>query len=299
MRLVWLGGCVGLLLNLGLARAQNSIHRDTSESSRSCATLTQGKNELLPLVRLCEFVQSLRHSLPNFVCEQTITRSTRSETGHVVATDVVKSSVTYEDGREKYGDVTVNGRAAGQEVSVISGGASTFGEFGSLLISVFSPVSKAQFSSRADEPLASGTAMVFDFHIKRENNKWWVLRDSGMEAYPELRGSVWVDKATLRLFSVHLSAVNIPENFPEASVSVTTEYADVTIPDVGTFLLPTTSEWLSCLRPIPVPKRVRKSRRPAVQIPTCMHNEVVFHDYRKFAAKSRVLTHPDDNQSHK
>lgn len=57
------------------------------------------------LAGVCDFAQSYNHQLPDYICEQTTTRSESQ------ATTVLKAQVTFEPGHERYSNVTVNGKA--------------------------------------------------------------------------------------------------------------------------------------------------------------------------------------------
>jgi hypothetical protein len=271
------------------APAQTRASRQDTREARHCASVVNGRTDLLPLLPVCELAQSLRDTLPNFVCEQRVTRSHRSPAGYLVGKEVIRATVTYEGGRERYSEITLNGRPTDEDISTVTGGPNTFGEFGSFLAGVLSPASKAEFTARAAEDGGTETRRVFDFRIRKENNQWWVVRDSRREVYPGIEGSLSLDGAS-RLMELRLAAANLPAGFPVASAELTVTYGDVTIEKLGAFRLPLSAEWTSCLRPVPW----RRQANSPNEAPPCFRNEIVFENHRKFAARARIV--PDANQ---
>lgn len=255
----------------------------SGEQQSKCQSFRSSRENLTPLASTCEFVNRQSRTLPNFLAEQVQTRLTQTD-GEVTQKKVVSATLSYENGRERYSNVRVDGIATKEQEFATAGGFMTFGEFASLLNGIFAEESGAEFVSKGIDSLSHHE---FEFHVRRVDNHWWALRDGSQQVFPELRGTLSVEPGSFRVRSLYIEAVNIPDNFPSQNVMVTTEYNQLTIPDLGSFWLPVSSNWQSCLRPIPVSRRLHPSARPPRQ--TCVMSSVAFENYRKFAAKSRVV----------
>jgi hypothetical protein len=276
-----------LITNAALFPPQ-SVTPQSAEQPANCRHLAAGSAELPALAAICESLNALNRTLPNFVGQQVQTRVTRIAE-NVSERKVVSAILMYEDGREHYSNVQVDGKPTNEQAFSTAGGFVTFGDFASMLNGIFAESSRTEFL--ANRPDSSNPNLLsFAFHIRNQDNHWWALRDGAQQVFPELRGTLSIEPESFRVRSLHLEAVNIPSNFPSQNVTVTTEYDEFTIPNLGTFWLPVTSHWNSCLRVIEFSRRLHPTDWPARQ--TCIENSVTFENYRKFAAKSRVVPEP-------
>ena len=90
--------------------------------------------------------------LPSFVCQQFTTRYvSESHPASWKAQDVVSAEVVYEDGKERYDKVAINGKPAKQKIEET--GAWSTGEFGTVLADLFSPATAAQFRRRGERTI--------------------------------------------------------------------------------------------------------------------------------------------------
>jgi hypothetical protein len=242
-----------------------------------CLAIAAGGPPTSPISALCEFALTYRRELPDFVCDQTTT------TTGPKSTTVLKAEVTFEKGHESYSNVTINGRppeantsASASTVKFISAG-----ELGSDLVDLFRPPIVAEFQFKKEEKFRKIPSSVYQFHIAAEKNTFWALRDSrGVTLHPEYEGELWLERQNGRLLRLELRPAHLPENFRIASADITIDYSDTPIGNLGTFLLPSTSETKLCDH--------------KTGLMGCTKNVLVFHDCRKFAAKARILT--DDPQ---
>jgi hypothetical protein len=232
------------------------------------------------LAGVCDFAQSYNHQLPDYICEQTTTRSESQ------ATTVLKAQVTFEKGHERYSNVTVNGKP----VDAVSSSDSTIkfissGELGSNLVNLFNPATVAEFKFRGEDNLSGSLSSVFHFHIAAGKNTFWALRNSrGSTVRPEYEGEVWVDRQSGRLLRLHLRPLHLPEWFGFSRAEIVIDYSMVAIAELGTFLLPSGSDTTVCVN-------VPRSR-----VPSCTKNALVFDHCRKFSVKTRIKVRDQQQQ---
>ena len=87
--------------------------------------------------------------LPNYVCQELMSRyESTTRPASWQALDVVGMEVVYEDGKEDYRKITLNGRPINKKLEELGGAWST-GEFGTVLIDLFAPQTAAEFHYRA------------------------------------------------------------------------------------------------------------------------------------------------------
>jgi hypothetical protein len=210
-------------------------------------------------------------TLPSYVVQEVITRF-QSETRNPSwqAIDVVTTNVVYENGREEYRDIAVNGKATKKSIEE-SGGAWSTGEFGTVLIDLFSPATAADFRYRHESRIAGGTARVYDFAVPRERSHWAI--HSGSQIYnPAYKGSVWIDPQTARVMRIEMQAQGFPEAFPIDHVEAANDYQNIRLGDLKQYLLPVHAENLSCQRGTSY----------------CSKNVIDFRNYHKYAGESTV-----------
>ena len=156
---------------------------------------------------------------------------------------------------------------------------STSGELGSNLVELFKPPIVAEFKFRKEANLRKIPASLHEFRIAAEKNTFWALRDSrGVILHPDYQGELWFERQSGTLLRLELRPVRLPDNFRFAGAEITIDYSEVPIADAGVFLLPSASEATACIR------------NPGSASLICTKNVLVFHDCRKFAAKTRVIT---------
>jgi hypothetical protein len=251
-----------------------------NDTSR-CQTIAAGHPEMTPLVALCRFALTFRRQLPNFICEQTTTSAGRSAGRYT--TTVMNAEATFENGHERYSNVTIDGKAPSAEASRVMKFIST-GELGSDLVNLFKAPLAAEFKLRKEEQLNKTPASVYEFRIAAEKNTFWALRDSrGVVVHPEYQGELWLERETGRLLRLKLRPVYLPKNFDFVSAAITTDYNNILIADVGRFLLPSKSATTVCFH---------NSSRTGV---SCRENTLLFHDCRKFGTETRIITEPQQH----
>jgi hypothetical protein len=159
--------------------------------------------------------------LPNFIVDQRVNRFTRDDrSGKWVARDFLDVEVTFSAQRgEAYRLKAISGRRVDERSSRenydnVSGATST-GEFGSVLFAVFSPQSRTQFKMGPKDRINGRSAVIYDFRVLTAHSTNKIIETrSGQSVVSGYRGSIWVDEETKRVLRIEQSADDIPRNFP-------------------------------------------------------------------------------------
>jgi hypothetical protein len=234
-------------------------------------------NRLDPLIRKAtEATLEFTESLPSYICQEMIGRfESDSKPPSWRPLDVVSTNLVYENGREHYTEIKVNNKPVGDKKLSELGGAWSTGEFGSMLIDLFSPATDAEFEPQGNSRAAGIMAKKFRFSVKREKSTWRI--GVGSQQYlPAYSGSVWIDPATARVLRVEMQAQGFPETFPADHVESAVDYEYVRLGDVKKYLLPVHAENLMCMR----------------SSNYCTRNVIDFRNYRKFSGQSEIIFGP-------
>jgi hypothetical protein len=238
-----------------------------------CPAISADDPRLGLVSKLCEFALIDLQQLPDFIAQQTTTaREGSSE-------NVITAQVTFRQGQEHYSHVTINGRAVPSSSLTLTPPKnlplSSTGEFGSVLVDLFASPAAAEFKFRKRATLRGIPVAVYEFHLPSAKNTFWMVRGTdGRVLTPEFRGQLWLEQETGRPLREELEPVSLPASSGVASLKTVTDYTMTSVGEVGAFLLPVRSESTLCFS---------KSRVP------CTTNVLVFHDYRKFAATTRIV----------
>jgi len=251
------------------APAQEPAKEEEARPSAPAAENQRPEEVVLEKAR--EAAGSFLETLPNYVCQEFMTRY--SSQTHVVSwqpLDVVSTALVYENGRESYRDVSINGKLTKKNIEDLPGSWST-GEFGTVLADVFSPSTAADFRYRRESRSGGRSAMLYDFSVAREHSHWRIMVASQM-VQPSYRGSVWIDKETKRVLRIEMQATRLPEAFPSDKVESATDYEFVRFAD-RQFLVPVHAETLSCERGTDI----------------CGRNTIDFRNYHKYSGESSII----------
>jgi hypothetical protein len=210
--------------------------------------------------------------LPNFVCQEFMSRFTQRGREAKMPLDQVSAEIVFEDGQESYRNVKINDRPTDKPLQQIDGSWST-GEFASILLDLFHPATHAQFRSGGASPISGFNAQVYDFQVQSENSHW-MLHAGSQNVSPAYAGSVWIDPNTARVLRIEMQARNIPSDFPMDTVETALDYANVTLGE-RSFLLPVHAEALGCER----------------GTSNCSHNIIDFRNYHEFKSEIKILPH--------
>ena len=225
---------------------------------------------LIERAREVAFLFSQR--LPNFVCQEFMSRFTQRGREEKMPLDLVSAEIVYEDGQESYRNVKIDNRPTDKPLQQIDGSWST-GEFASILLELFHPDTHAQFQSGDASTISGFNAQVYDFQVQSENSHW-MLHAGSQSLAAAYVGSVWVDPNTARVLRIEMQARNLPSNFPMDTVETTLDYSNVRLGETS-FLLPVHAEALGCERGTSY----------------CSHNIIDFRNYHEFKSETKILPH--------
>lgn len=214
--------------------------------------------------------------LPDFICAQ-VTRRYYDPSGLEFwsAADTITAKLTYFQNKEEKKVMFVNGRYLDMDYDRL-GGATSTGEFGSLLKEIFAAESSATFDWARWATLRGRRMYVFSYRVARPNSKWKLLYERTQETTPGYKGLVFVDRDTQQVMRVTLDAEDIPASFPIQAATTKLDY-DYQEISSQIFLLPLRAEI-----------RMRSGKQ-------LVKNEVEFRMYRKFGADTSITfdTTPD------
>ncbi len=211
-------------------------------------------------------------TLPNYVVKQYTTRyvttGVRGDRTSWQVIDTVTADVVFEDGKESYKNVLVNGKPPREALEKT--GAWSTGEFSSAMQDILSPATDADFRNKRLTTIVNRPAFRYDFTVDPRNSHWNMRTER--ETYsPGYSGAIWFDQRSSRVLRIESSAEKIPQAFPLDRVESAIEYDFVPIGTVQ-YLLPVHSEALSC-------------RRGTGE---CTRNVIDFRNYRRFGAETNI-----------
>lgn len=210
-------------------------------------------------------------SLPNFVCDQVVTRfRSEAKPPKWKKEDLVEVDLMYVNGAEDYRNVRINGKALKNGTPEDTGSWST-GDWGTTLMDILSPTTNASFKPKGNDAIAGLDTVMYDFTVEKANSHWTIRY--GKPVKPAYKGVIWVDPKTGRVMRTEMQALRLPSDYDIDWVEQMTEYGWVTI--AGTkYLLPVKSENIACFR----------------YTTKCTRNEIAYKNYRKFATESTIST---------
>jgi hypothetical protein len=247
--------------------ASDDSRGDTRTASRG--TYSGGGDPIIEQARDAAFTFS--ETLPNYVVKQ-LTNRYASETASRGRTswtplDIVTTDLVYEDGKERYTNVMVNGKPTKY---IEQTGSWSEGEFASMLQAILAPQTNADFRNQRPVTIVNRPAYKYDYTVEQPRSTW-TLHADGQTYAPSYTGSIWVDKQTYRVLRIEIAARNLPRNFPLDSAESSIDYDFVMIGDKKV-LLPADADSLSCVR----------------GTSDCTKNHTEFHNYRKYGADSSI-----------
>jgi hypothetical protein len=224
------------------------------------------------LERAREWALNFTDNLPNYVCQQYTTRYVRVPGSREWrAMDVVSANVVYENGKEDYRNIAINGRQVNKKMEELPGSWST-GEFGTTLRSLFHPARQAEFTFVKQSTISGVTASVYDYKVRKENSDWHVQVGS-QSIIPAYNGRVWIEEKTAQVLRIEMSATDIPRDFQLDQVEASNDYGFVRLATAEQYMLPTHAETLSCER----------------GSPACSRNTIDFRNYHKYTGEANIV----------
>ena len=218
-----------------------------------------------------EIAATFTETLPNYYCQELIARFINtSHKTNWQAQDVVSAEVIFEDGRERYRNIKIDGKVAKKSMEELPGAWST-GEFGSVLADLFSTATAADFVFAKDDKASGLPARVYDFAVERSRSHWRIQAAS-QAISPAYAGSIWIDSKSHRVLRIEMEAKELPREFPFDKVESAVDYQYVRLGGEVQFLLPVHGETLSCQRGTSL----------------CSRNVIDFRNYHKYTSESSI-----------
>jgi hypothetical protein len=157
-----------------------------------------------------------------------------------VQVDLLTLRLSYFDQKEEYKLILHNNSPTTQDYKSV-GGATSTGEFGSLLRDIFEPRTHARFEWDGWARLRDQLVMAFHYNVEQANSQWGIEYERKEHIVPAYSGRILIDKDTHVVLRVTLNADNIPLTFP---VKMATTILDYDYTDISghQFLLPLKSE---------------------------------------------------------
>lgn len=211
-----------------------------------------------------EYALAYTNQLPDFLCTQ-VTRRYYDPSGmefwHL--SDTITARLSYTENREDYKIVLINNRPADTEMEALDGATST-GEFGSMMRELFDPATQADFKWERWATLRGRRAQVYSYRVAKDRSKWHVNYQRIEDIVPAYHGLVYIDNDTSVIVRLTFDA-DLPPSFPVQQAGTVLDYDYAQIGDQPHLL------------PLKAVVRMREGR-------LLVRNDVEFRMYRKFSA---------------
>ncbi len=221
-----------------------------------------------------EMALSYTKRLPDFICLQ-VTRRYVDPSGLEMfqLMDTVAERLSYFEQKEEYKLISINGKWTDGDRWKL-GGATSSGEFGTMLKEIFDPATEADFQWERWGKLRGRVCHVYSFRVRQAKSKWHISWQRQLEIVPGYRGLIYIDRDVPMVLRVTMEAVDIPPTFPIQEARTMLDYDFVDIAG-NEYLLPLRSEM-----------RMREGR-------LLVKNNVEFRSYRKFGAEAIITFDPN------
>ena len=241
-----------------------------SDAEKAVMGHHSGDPKMALIDRAAEEAFTFSERLPNYVCQQFTTRYV-GRGSSFQAQDVVSAALVYENGKEDYRNIAVNGKVQNKKMMEIEGSTST-GEFGTILANLFHPGTAANFKFVKESVSSRVTTGVYDFDVPQPHSNWEIHSEGKTAVRPAYKGTVWIDVSNARVMRIEMQTLNMPEDFPIDLVETAVDYDYV---NLGTerFLLPVRSENLSFQRASSISSK----------------NVVEWRNYHKYLGESKII----------
>ncbi len=168
-----------------------------------------------------KYALTYARNLPDYTCSQVTNRILNRGTA---TRDVFEEDLSFVGGKESYKVTKVNGFAATKTAHEELGGATSQGEFGSLLRHIFDPDTRTIFRAGAQEKLQGRVMNVFTFRVPQA--KGYSIYDGQLKRMLLLayEGSIYADPETNAVMRLSMKCVGFPGDTALSSAELTLEY---------------------------------------------------------------------------
>jgi hypothetical protein len=221
-----------------------------------------------------EYALDYSRKLPNFICMQ-VTRRYVDPAGLEFwqTVDTITAKLSYFEQKEDYKVMLVNNHYVQTSMEKL-GGATSTGEFGSLMRQIFEPSSHAEFDWERWATLRGKRMYVFNYFVPQDYSKWSIVYENRESIQPAFGGLVYVDHDTHTVMRITIEARNMPPAFPVQAASTTLDYDYQKISG---------SEYVL---PLKAQVRMRSGKM-------LTRNDSEFRMYNKFGAEATITFEPD------
>src|SRR5215471_326399 len=267
-----------------------NILRDRSATLPTAAEMPKPEGPKLPPVPSAaeqaeiirdtrDFALNYTKGLPNYLCTQVTRRKVAGEPGSRYARqangepsfqtqDTLTIRLSYFEQHEDYKLILVNNSPTTQSYEKV-GGATSSGEFGSMMLQVFEPSTHTSFDWDHWATLRGKLVMAFRYYVEQSRSQWSIDYEHREHIIPAYSGLVYIDKDLHVVMRITLTAENIPPTFPIRMAKTTLDY-DYQDISGNQFLLP------------------YKSQTDMSADGILTRNETEFRLYRKYSAESEI-----------
>lgn len=200
----------------------------------------------LPLIEQARYhAMKFLDELPNFIVTQFVTRSVQTpEQKDWQKRDKLEIELTYQIKKgEQFKLLKLNDKPTSMTYDSI-GGATSSGEFGTMLAGLFAEQSQAAFKETRKEIFKGRPTTLFEFRVKKaHSNNIITDKTSGRSITTAYSGTIWVDVETARVLRIEQSAEDFQRGFPITLAESAVEYEWIKVGEQK-FLMPVSAEVL-------------------------------------------------------
>ncbi len=184
-----------------------------------------------------EYAMNYSKSLPDFICTQ-VTRKYMAQTGQddFHPHETVLEHLTYFDQQEHYKVTMVNDHVVDLSHEAV-GGASSAGDFGSMMKVTLWPKADALIEFDHWGTLRGNLCYVFSYRITSGNSDYSIQFGPSDRIVVGYKGLIYVDRKTHLILRLSLEATDIPASFPVQEAGEILDYGYQTLSGQQ-FLLP-------------------------------------------------------------
>lgn len=223
------------------------------------------------LSEITEYAVNYTARMPDFICTQ-VTRRYFDPSGMEFwqKHDVITERLSYFEQHEDYKVVLVNNRPVGDMAHEKLGGATSSGEFASIMHEIFDPYTQTSFEWERWATLRGRRMHVFAYTVSQGRSKYTIYAEGAERIVAGYHGLIYIDRDKMTINKITLEADGLPNGYPVRAVNLSLDY-DTTKISEREYVLPL--------------KAVLTSRQGAKFL---IKNEVEFRLYRKFSAESTI-----------